>query len=125
MSDLPIHDYKTRQPAPHSWPRQILTTSSRILIWGAVQFCLSFAEQVAELLAPLLFVAGVIWWAALHVIASVQLDDQLEKVVQHVPTSLVVGGHLATPGRLVQDGLLLMALVAACRTVNGIIAKET
>jgi hypothetical protein len=113
-------------PNPRRLP-QIGLASGRILFWGAIQFCLSLMEQVAELLAPMLFVAGIAWWAVLRVVGSVQLDDgsPVQKFIQHIPAALVLSSHHLTPGRLIRDGLLLMALVAACRTIGDIIAKET
>jgi hypothetical protein len=124
MFSLPMIDNDRTMPRT-AWSPRDLPISRRILIWGAVQFCLSFAEQVGELLAPMLFVAGCGWWAVLRVIGSMTLDEHLMAVAQRVPTRLLIGGHLVAPGRLIEDGLLLMALVAACRTINGIIAKET
>lgn len=126
MSGMPIQGLQPPAPEHAATQRRLLTVSSRIVIWGAVQFCLSLAEQIAELLAPMLFIAGVAWWAVLRVINSIQLEDgQLQKLVERVPASLTINGHFTTPGGLIWKGLLMMALVAACRTANAIIAKET
>jgi hypothetical protein len=130
MSDLPIQHYGVERavarPSQQAWPLRAAAVSARILFWGAIQFALSLAEQVAELLAPMTFIAGIIWWAVLRVLGSMQLDDgTLQKLAEHIPATLIIGGHLIAPGRLIEDGLLLMALVAGCRTVGDIIAKET
>jgi hypothetical protein len=100
---------------------------ARIAFWAILQFAVSFAEQVAEVLAPLLFVAGLGWAAVLRVAAGLSFDSYpaLQGMVVKLPNALTVGDWWLTPGGLIEDGLLLMALVAACRTATAIIAKET
>lgn len=120
-----------REQAHRRWPAQhgllgALGNGTRIALWGVLQFTLNFIEQIAELLAPLLFVAGLGWWAAIHLVSSIELDDpNIQKLVRRFPASLTLSGHFLTPHILIVDGLWLMALVAACRTAEAIIAKET
>jgi hypothetical protein len=46
-------------------------------------------------------------------------------MLRSFPMELVAAGHVLTPTRLIVQGLWLLAVVAACRTLNGIIAKQT
>ncbi|MFT8246571.1 hypothetical protein [Roseomonas sp. BN140053] len=97
----------------------------RIGFWGVVQFALTLAEMVAEVLAPLLLVAGFGWWAALNVLGSLSQAPEFQAVLAELPHRLRFGDHWLTPAGLIWNGVALMAVVAACRTLNTIIVKET
>jgi len=96
-----------------------------ILFWGAVTFALTFVELVAEIAGPLLLIGGAVWWLALQAVGGLTLEPELQQFLRFFPSTLQAGGHVFTPGGMIRDGLLLLALVAACRTVNGIIARES
>ena len=38
-----------------------------IVVWAVINAAILFAEQLAELLAPFLLLAGAIWWVWRHV----------------------------------------------------------
>jgi hypothetical protein len=97
----------------------------RILFWGLVTFAFTFIELVAELAGPLLLIAGVLWWIGLQILGGMQLEPELQQYLHYVPDTLRAGGYRFTPGGMIRQGLLLLAVVAACRTVNGIIARES
>ena len=103
----------------------ILGRTLRILVCGVATFALTFIEQVAEILAPLFLIAGIAWWVLVNLTANLHLDPMLQSVVTQLPHSLSLGGHYLTPEGLIRNGVLLVAVVAVCRTLNGIIAKET
>lgn len=96
-----------------------------ILLWGLVTFALTFVELVAEIAGPLLLIGGAVWWLALQAVGGLALEPDLQQFLQYFPSSLQAGGHVFTPGGMIRLGLLLLAVVAACRTVNGIIARES
>ena len=64
-------------------------------------------------------------YVLVNLTANLHLDPMLQSVVTQLPHSLSLGGHYLTPEGLIRNGVLLVAVVAACRTLNGIIAKET
>jgi len=119
-SDSFTHFAASRRNAP-----RIILRSASIVFWGLVTFGLTFIELVAELVGPLLLVAGALWWLGLQVLGSLTLDPELQQVLHYVPSQIQAGGYLFTPAGLIRQGLLLLAVVAACRTVNGIIARES
>jgi hypothetical protein len=96
-----------------------------IVFWGLVSFGLTFVELVAEVVAPLLLMLGGLWWAAAQIIAKVPVPAEVQPMVQSFPTQLEAAGYVLTPTGLIIQGLWLLAIVAACRTLNGIIFKET
>jgi hypothetical protein len=96
-----------------------------IIFWGLVSFALTFVELVAEVVAPLLLMLGGLWWAASQIIGKLPVPAEVQPVLQAFPTQLVAAGHVLTPTGLIVQGLWLLAIVAACRTLNGIIFKET
>lgn len=101
-----------------------LRRAGRVVLWGAVSFVLNLVEQVAEVVAPLMLAAGIAWWAALRVAAAASVEPNVQAVLDTLPDRFDAAGWLLTPGGLIRDGVLLMALVAACRTLNGILARE-
>lgn len=103
---------------------RMLGHAARILAWAVVQFAFTFVEQIAEVLAPLALAAGVAWWALPHVLDAVVPDGDARQFLGRLPAGVTLDGTWITPERLIKDGLLLMAVVAACRTVNAVIARE-
>lgn len=116
-----------------------LGAGGRIALWGTAHFCFYLVQQVAELAAPVLLVLGAGWWALPHLLgmashgaASVdtasadsgQVHDMLATASHAIPASIDLGGHVFTAGGLIFDGILLMALAAACSTVAAIAARE-
>ncbi|PHK93924.1 hypothetical protein CR162_16005 [Pseudoroseomonas rhizosphaerae] len=87
-------------------------------------FAVTFAELLAELLAPLLLFTGALWWGALRLVGQISVEPELQAMLHVLPTHLQLGGHELTPAGLIRQGLLLLAVVAACRTVNRLLARE-
>lgn len=95
---------------------------------GVVLFGFSFVEIVAELLAPIVLICGIAW-AALPAMLSMapgegQAHEMLGTVLQAIPRELHLGHMVLTPPALIFDGLLLVAVVALCRTLQTIISTE-
>ena len=96
-----------------------------VAFWGLVSFGLTFVELLAEIAAPLVLMLGALWWAALQVIAALPVTPEMQPMVAAFPSQLVAAGQVLTPGGMIVQGLWLVAVVAACRTLNGIILKQT
>jgi hypothetical protein len=101
---------------------------ARVVVRGVALFAVSFVEIMAELLAPIVLIAGI-GWSLLPGLLSMagtegQAHELLNNVVQSVPRELHIGHLLLTPATLIVDGLLLIAVVALCRTVQTIINTE-
>jgi hypothetical protein len=96
-----------------------------VAFWGVVSFALTFVELLAEIAAPLVLMLGALWWAALQVIAALPVPPEMQPMVAAFPARLVAAGYVLTPGGMIVQGLWLVAVVAACRTLNGIIVKQT
>jgi hypothetical protein len=127
MSGLSAHDeyeFHDRREAGHRWLWLVLRGLG-VAFWGLVTFGLTFVELVAEVVAPLLLMLGGLWWALGQVIAALPIPPEIQPMVQSFPKQLVASGHVLTPSGLIVQGLWLLAVVAACRTLNGIIAKQT
>ncbi len=96
--------------------------------WGLVHWVLGFAEQVLEVVAPLVLVCGLGWWALPRLAGLVPLDPQARAVADdalaHVPQSLHLAGLWLSPVGMIVDGLLLMALAALLQTMSAIVASE-
>ncbi len=95
---------------------------------GVVLFAFSFVEILAELLAPVVLICGI-GWAALPGMLSMasgegQAHELLNNVLQSIPRELHVGGMALTPTTLIVDGLLLIAVVALCRTLQTIVSNQ-
>ncbi|QDH13086.1 hypothetical protein E3E12_01470 [Formicincola oecophyllae] len=111
------------------------TTLGGSLGWAAAYFMAAFVLQVTELLAPFLLIAGVAWKLAPRLVQTVagavsksgavagvaETGAPPHEFVDHlagtIPMQLELGGHVFTPGGLIFDGLLLMAVAAACATL--------
>lgn len=111
--------------APRGGAPRLILRGAWVAFWGLVTFGLTFVELVAELAGPLLLLAGALWWLALQGLGGLSLEPELQQFLHYVPDRLHAGGYLFTPGGMIRQGLLLLAVVAACRTVNGIIARES
>lgn len=103
----------------------------RLGVWSVLHFVFYFLQQIAELLAPLLLVAGIGWWALPRIVAAVtagagsdaQAHDLLNTISGTIPASLHLGHHVFTPYGLMVDGLLLMAVAAIGATLSAIAAR--
>ncbi len=102
---------------------------AKVVARGVVLFAFSFVEIVAELLAPLVLICGI-GWAALPGLLSMasgeggQTHEMLNNVLQSIPREVHLGGMVLTPTGLIVDGLLLIAVVALCRTLQTIVSIE-
>jgi hypothetical protein len=96
-----------------------------VAFWGLVSFGLTFVELLAEIAAPLVLMLGALWWAVLKVIDALPVPPEMQPMVAAFPVRLVAAGYVLTPGGMIIQGLWLVAVVAACRTLNGIIFKQT
>ncbi len=111
---------------------QTAGTILRLGAWSVVHVVFYFLQQVAELLAPLLLVIGVGWWALPKVVGAMttqsgdadsQTRDILNTVSGSIPSGLHFAGHWITPSGLIFDGLLLMALAAIGATLSALAAR--
>ena len=103
--------------------------AARATIWSLVHFAAGFAQQVAELCAPLLFVVGAGWYALPHLLGLIEtkdseMQDVLGGLAAHVPSQFVLADHVLTPRGLLIDGLLLMAAAAALSTLTALLSRE-
>lgn len=114
---------------------ELYSTSAviRTTIWAVCHFAFYFAQQIAELLAPLLLVVGIGWHLLPSLVNAVaesttSADPQARNIILHVtstiPTQLVLNGHVFTPRSLIFDGLLLMSLAAIGATLSALSARN-
>lgn len=101
------------------------TRATRMTARGLVFFAFSFIEVLAELLAPIVLVFGI-GWSALPGILSMagpegQAREFVATVVQAIPKEIHLGHTVITPTSLIVDGVLLVAVVALCRTVQALV----
>ena len=101
---------------------------AKVVARGVVLFAFCFVEIMAELLAPIVLICGI-GWAALPGMLSMagtegQAREVLSTVLQAIPREIHLGHTVLTPTALIVDGLLLMAVVALCRTVQTIVSTE-
>jgi hypothetical protein len=110
----------------------LLLRAVRVALWSVAHFVFYFVQQLAELLAPLLLIAGVGWWALPKVIGAItsqattadaQARDLLNTLPGNIPQAMELAGHHITPGILITDGLLLMALAAIGATLSALAAR--
>ncbi len=98
----------------------------RVAVWSIINAALMFAEHLAEMLAPLLLMAGAVWWLIPRVLDTITLEGQAEDVLQvvraHIPHEVYVDGALYTASVLITDALWLVAVVAICRTLSAALA---
>jgi hypothetical protein len=111
---------------------QSATPLLRLGLWSLMHMLFYFLQQVAELLAPLLLVVGVGWWALPRVVGAIttqtadadsQTHDILNTISGTIPAGLHLAGYWITPGGLIFDGLLLMALAAVGATLSALAAR--
>jgi hypothetical protein len=99
----------------------------RVALWSILNAALLFVEQLAELFAPLLLLAGAIWWAIPRALAAITLDGQAADVLQmirsRVPHDLYLNGDYYSAATLITDGIWLVAAVAVCRTLSAALAS--
>lgn len=105
--------------------KSLVLRGAWIVLWGLVSFAVNFAQAVAEEVAPLLLLLGAVWWGLLKVVAGLPLQPDMKQYMAYLPERLQAGGYTLTPSGMIETAILLLALVAACRTVDGIIARRT
>ena len=95
---------------------------ARLATWSVINALLVFCEHLAELFAPLLLLAGAVWWAIPRALGAITLDGQANDLLQvvrnHVPHDVYIDGAWYSSGTLIWDGVLLIAVVAICRTLS-------
>ncbi|WP_419729960.1 hypothetical protein [Lichenicola sp.] len=113
----------------------------RLMVWSVLHFVFYFLQQLAELLAPLLLVAGIGWWALPKIVGAIttgtgltgtgapantdsQARDILNTISGTIPTGIHIAGHWITAVWLVMAGLLLMAVAAIGATLSALAARE-
>ncbi len=123
---------RTRNGADPDRPRTPLLLL-RLGLWSVLHFAFYFLQQLAELLAPLLLVAGIGWWALPKIVAAItvgasnadpQARDLLNTISATIPAGVRLAGHWITPGGLILDGLLLMAIAAIGATLSALAARS-
>ena len=107
----------------------VIVRVARVTAWSIVHFCAAFAQQLAELLAPLLLIVGIGWYVLPKVIGLVQTDDAqvrdiLNGMESHVPNAVVMAGHRLSASGLILDGIVLMVVAAALATATTVIGNE-
>ncbi|MFT9207181.1 hypothetical protein [Acetobacter orientalis] len=134
--DQPSNASYGRAPLSSNKPKasdMILLSMLRTAIWAICYFVFYFVQQLAELLAPLLLIAGVLWKVLPAVIGSLthaaaaadpQARDAISGVAAAIPSHLAVAGYDLTASSLIWDGILLMALAAAGATLATIAGKN-
>ena len=101
--------------------------SGKWIVWIVTNIVLLFAEQVAELLAPILVLAGIIWWGLPRIFEVITLDgpssELLYQICQRVPSEVLVRGNVYRAESLIIGGLCCLVLVATSRTLTTMWAK--
>lgn len=128
MDNVP-HQADTHRPLSFQSATQAPSIGLKLAragLWSVCYFAFYFIQQLAELFAPLLLIAGVAWkalpvlvGAVSHVSGSAdpQARDAIANVASAIPDHLILAGHTLTPGGMIWDGILLMALAAAGATL--------
>ncbi len=127
MSYTRLEAHDDDQPRRQTLWLDGLTKVANIIVWAVITAALLFAEQLAELLAPFLLLAGAAWWALPRALDTITLEgpanDVLQTVRGHIPHEIVLGGDYYTAGALIWNGILCIAVVAICRTLSALIAS--
>lgn len=122
-------NHDTLEPGRPRTPLNLL----RLGLWSLLHFAFYFVQQIAELLAPLLLVAGIGWWALPRIVGAItteaasadsQARDVLNTISGTIPVGVHLAGHWITPLGLIVDGLLLMALAAIGATLSALAARS-
>lgn len=99
----------------------------RIALWSVANALLLFAEQLAEIAAPLCLLAGAVWYAIPKALAAITLDgpanDMLQVARAHVPVEFYLDGSTVSASVLISWGLWAIAVVAICRTLSTALAN--
>jgi hypothetical protein len=100
----------------------------KMVVQGVVLFAVGFIEIIAEVLAPIVSICGIAWAVLPGVLANMGPEgparDMINSVVQAVPKELHVGHSVITASSLILYGLVLIAVVALCRTMLAIVNRE-
>lgn len=105
----------------------------RTAVWAVCHFVFYFLQQLAELFAPLLLVAGAIWSALPALVGTLsrsaasadpQARDAIAAASAAIPSELTIAGHVLTAHGLIMDGVLLMALAAAAATLSVVCGRN-
>ncbi len=101
--------------------------AARMVLWAVLNVAFVFVELVAELLAPLLLLAGAAWWALPRVLSLIVLDGPANDVVRGIaarlPTEVLVAGSWVSATTLITDAFVLFAVVAVCRTLAALFTR--
>jgi hypothetical protein len=122
MSDL--QDHATLGTSLGQLRRHPLVRGLRVVCYALLGFALTFLELVAELLASFLLLGGVLWWITLKVIDSLSVEAEIQQILRFFPSRIAFGGYWMTPSDLIRQGLLLLAVLAACHTLNRLIDRK-
>ncbi|MFT8367921.1 MAG: hypothetical protein ABF888_01435 [Acetobacter papayae] len=119
-------------PALHEGGSTILHLICTAL-WVICHFVAGFIQQVAELLAPFLLIAGVVWAAVPTLTGALtrstaaadpQARDAISNAAAAIPHEIILGGHMLSATSLIYDGIGLMALAAAASTLTALAARN-
>ena len=101
---------------------------SRTVLQGVILFAVGFVEIIAEVLAPIVLISGIAWSVVPGLLTGIGPEgparDMINSVVQSVPREFHYGHSVMTPGTLIMYGVVLIAVVALCRTVLAIVNRE-
>ncbi|MFH5925550.1 hypothetical protein [Roseomonas xinghualingensis] len=122
MSDLPLPT--TLGTSLGQLRRHPLVRGLRVVCYAVLGFALTFVELVAELLASFLLLGGALWWITLKVINSLSVEAEVQDILRYFPTRVAFGEYWVTPTDLIRQGLLLLAVIAACHTLNRLIDRK-
>lgn len=105
----------------------------RTAIGAACYFIFYFVQQMAELFAPLLLIAGAAWAALPALVktltrttasADPQAHDAIASVANAIPEQITLAGHELTASGLICDGVGLMAVAAAGATLAMLVGRK-
>ena len=128
MSDQPEELTDWRSTINHPAMAPVLR-AARTVVRGSVYFIFCFVEIVAELLAPIALICGVGWSLLPHILRMVepsngQAAELVRGIAAAVPDEITLGGSVLSPGSLIATGLLLIAVVALCRTFQAMVVTD-